>query len=141
MIWAEALVALLFAIFIAVIFAGLAGAAWWGDRRGEWGGGWLWLLVLFLAIWAIGIWVEPAGPLVFGVAWLPFLIIALFVGLMIAAVADAEPRWSRRVTAVEEGRVGPTEVTEAEAAEARRISIFFWILFLGLILAVVFAYV
>jgi hypothetical protein len=44
-------------------------------------------LALFLPIWAGGIWLGPMGPAVFGMYFLPFLLIGLGVALLLAAVA------------------------------------------------------
>ena len=45
------------------------------------------LLILFFATWAGGIWLAPVGPRVWGESWLGFLVIALLVGLLMAALA------------------------------------------------------
>ena len=122
MLVAEFLTALLFAVLFVAVFA----IAF--DRRGPWSGiGWFFLIVL-LGAWAVGVWAEPVGPLLWGAAWVPILFGALFIALLVAAIPPTPTR--------------PVEVTEPETAgAAAAVGLFFWLLLLLLLVAIVIAYV
>lgn len=95
-------------------------------RAGPWGRA-VWLfLVVFLVIWAFGVWAEPVGPRVGDVVWLPFLLAALFIGLLLAAV----PGDRRTITLTPT----PPEAREEMASEVGAVGVFFWILVAGLFL-------
>ena len=84
-------------------------------RRGKWNRVLPLFVILFLAIWAGGVWVAPFGPPILDVHWLPFLLTAVLLATLIAAV------------------VPPSKVTRARIAEsehefAEGLDIFFWIL-------------
>ncbi len=44
-------------------------------------------VVLFLFIWAGGVWIQPFGPALFGVSFIRFLIVGLIATLFILALA------------------------------------------------------
>lgn len=122
---AELLLALIFGLIIAAAFAyGLGRPAPWG--------GFLWFfLVIFLVGWVVALWVEPVGPAVWGIAWLPVLFAGLLVALLIAALAAPAPRPS--------GAVAPA--AEAAADEtAAGVGLFFWLLLVVLFIAIALGY-
>jgi len=122
---------LLFALVIALLLTGLFGLLF---RRMTMGTGLLlFFLVLFLASWAGGIWLTPFGPLIFGVSWLSFLFIGLFVALILTALIPP----TRPPRTLDEARVQ----TEMGVEAAFVIDIFFWVLVVGLLIAIVVAYV
>jgi len=129
--FAETLVVLLTALAIGLLFSAVFRAS------GPWEGPLWFFLVLFLSTWAIGSWIEPVGPTVWGVTWVPFLMIALFVALILAAATpprDIRYRpWSRRrPRSVSEA----AEEAEEEVAAVAAVGFFFWILIFVLLLAV-----
>lgn len=92
--------------------------------------------LLVLLIWAGGAWLTPIGPPVANVYWVGFLIPALFLLLLLFALAtpSAPPR--------REGEVVPANAEEeAVAGTTVAFSIFFWILLVAAIVAIVVAYV
>lgn len=92
--------------------------------------------LLILLIWAGGAWLTPVGPPVAGVYWVGFLLPALFLLLLLFALStpSAPPR--------REGEVMPGNAEEeAAAGTAVAFSIFFWILLVAAIVAIVVAYV
>jgi hypothetical protein len=122
----DLLLALAVALLLTAIFAG-------GFRnRGPWDAWWVFLLVVFLATWAGGLWFAPFGPTVFEVAWLPFLFVGLIVALLLAAVVPPARPPRTYGEAIAEAR--------AEEATVAAFSAFFWILLIGLAVAVVLAY-
>jgi len=125
------LVDLLFALAVSLLLTAIFAAGF--RNRGPWDAWWVFLLVVFLGTWAGGLWLAPFGPTLFDVAWLPFLFIGLlFTFLLAAAVPAARPPRTR-------GEV----IAEARAEEAAitTFSVFFWVLLVGLVVAIVLAYV
>lgn len=135
----EWLGALLIVFVVVLLVGGLFAAA---GVRGPWSS-LLWFFVFFfVATWAIGAWAQPVGPQAWGVNWLGFLVVAILVGLLIAA---ATPDYGyrriedRRLTR-EPGVVPPdAETTDAElgsqtpdttSAAATAVGAFFWIFIL-----------
>jgi hypothetical protein len=136
------LIDLLFAFVIALLLSALlVGAAGWRHPRNpDTGAAALFLFFIFLAlIWAGGTWSAPYGPTLWGAYWLPFLMIGLFLGIIILAIGTAAmPPDSGRIS---EGAV--PEQTDAEAAAegaAVVFGVFFWILLLGAVAAIIVAY-
>lgn len=126
----------MFGEFIAALLIGLALAlvfAYGFGRTGPWGGFVWFFLVVFLGAWAIGLWVEPVGPPLWGVAWVPILIGALLIALLIAAIPPAEPA-PRRAAATD-----PVADVETAAA-ASAIGLFFWVLLMALVLVILLSF-
>lgn len=91
--------------------------------------------LLVLLIWAGGAWLTPIGPPVGGVYWLGFLLPAVFLLLLLFALSTPSGAPKR------EGDVVPENAEkEALAGTAVAFSLFFWILVVAAIAAVVAAY-
>ena len=127
---------MLLAIALAlIVFAILAPS---GRYRGEAGASLLlfFLPLLVLLIWAGGAWLTPVGPPVAGVYWVGFLLPALFLLLLLFALSSSSAPPKR------EGEVVPGNAEEeALAGTAVAFSIFFWILLVAAVVAVIAAYV
>ena len=91
------------------------------------GRSWALLAVLFLVTWAGGIWVAPFGPPIGAIYWLPFTLIAVLLATLLAAVVPPELRTPRDI------------VTREEELETG-LGFFFWILVVGLVVAIVLRY-
>ncbi len=89
--------------------------------------GWGLFLVFFFAIWAGGMWVAPVGPTHFGVTWLPFLLIAILLGVLVVALS---PR----------GHRSHQDELELEREIEVGLGLFFWALIGALIVAIGAAY-
>lgn len=133
MLVAELAIALFIAIVLAALFVFAFG---WG--RSDTDQGWPALLFFFLIVWmgawALGPWVTPFGPLFWGVPVLTFFFIALLFALVLAA---AVPARSRRPYPAG----GPSRVDEEARAAALGFGVFFWVLLLVLLVALVARYV
>lgn len=116
--------ALLFAILLAYIFR----------KRGPGpAGGVFFIFLLILTFtWAIGAWVEPIGPVTWGVPWLSYLIIAFFITLLIGALI---PSSRSRSTVITKEEVDKETREEEETATAVGITfgVFFWFLIIALL--------
>ncbi len=123
----EILVALLLAFI--VIWGVLAAAG----ERGGWG---IWpvFLLLFGIIWAGGLWLTPVGPPVVGIYWLPFVMVAVFIGLFWAAMPPPPRRTGM-------GRTAASAWERDTSATAAGLGMLFWILLVGLAMAALVRYV
>lgn len=119
----ELLLALFFALLmVAVITRGFR-------LTGPWDSILALLLVLFLGTWAIGVWVAPIGPTVGEVAWVPFLIAAVLLALLLAAI----PKRDRTIVLTPT----PAEAREGASEEAGlAVGALFWILVVVLLVLV-----
>jgi hypothetical protein len=123
------LLAIAIALAFSILFVLVMGRRRGPGRSGPLPFVWLFVILLMTA-WAGGLWIGPIGPVVFGVAWMPFLIAALVVALVIAA-------------ATELGRRGGAEA-EASRADVRATTLAFgvvtWALLAALVVVVLVAY-
>jgi hypothetical protein len=78
---------IIFALLVALIF-GFAFYALF-RRPGPWSSMWVFILVSFLVILAIGAWAAPLGAPVYNVHWIPFVMAGLLVMLLFAAIPPA----------------------------------------------------
>jgi len=128
---ADLLIALLFAVALFLLFGAAIGARRPSQSLGA--EAVLFFLLLFLVIWAGGVWMEPFGPPVYGVFWAPFLFVGLVIVLLLAALTPPSRR--RPVTAAE-----AIQAERAREAEVVTFSVFFWILATILLIAILVEY-
>ncbi len=115
MFFIDLLLALVIALVIGAVFV-------LGFRRERPGPGLLiFLLVLFLLTWAGGVWITPFGPTLWGSFWLPFLLVAIIVALVLSAFPPPGGERST-VKLVSEQEQAATET------EAAALNVFFWVL-------------
>ncbi len=117
---------LLLAFFIALVLAGIFSAGFghrWPGYPAVWPSAFFFFLLLFVAVWAGGIWASPYGPMIGSVAWLPFLIVGVAIALLLAAVLP---------------RGGPAETAGATAAT---LSVFFWLFLVVGAIAIIVGYI
>lgn len=129
----DLLVALVVGILLVGVFTAVFGRprAWAVDDGPAWAGILAFFAIIFLTAWAGGRWVRPFGPPLFGVIWLPYLIMGLIALLLIAAAAPPPPR--------ARGRSAAPPPLEADAATVGAgLSLFFWVI-LAVLLVVILA--
>lgn len=125
MFWADLLFVLVIAFLLTAVFAG-------GLRRpGPWAGWWWFFVIVLMGGWVAALWAEPIGPPLWGVAWVPILWMALLFALLLAAATPPRP------TAAEPP---PTTGEAAAATAAVALGAFFWIMLIGLLIAIVVGY-
>ncbi len=90
-------------------------------------------IILFLATWAGGIWITPIGSPLWGISWLSFLLVCLLLVLLLTALIPASVPYTRRAAAAQQREETETVTTI--------FGIFFWILVIGLIVAIILYYV
>jgi hypothetical protein len=121
-IFASIIIALLLTLIFSTSFR----------HRGPWGGLLFFFLVIFLTSWASQLWINPFGPVVLGIYWVPLVFVAVLVALLLLAVGS---------TAIDKAPVTPPaeEITRSESS-LLAIGLFFWILVVILIIAIAIGY-
>jgi hypothetical protein len=112
-------------LVFTVIFAGLF------RRRGPWSNVFVFLAVIFLASWTGGVWLAPIGPSLYGVYWVPFVILGFLFALILAAAVPASPSKRRKAYSKEQAEV----VTRTTS-----IDLFFIFLLVALAVAIFVGY-
>jgi hypothetical protein len=126
------LLGLMFALAIGISIAWTWSVAF--DTHGPWNSFFWFFLVIFLFSWGGGSWVTPFGPLGWGVAWMPFLVMGIFMALLLTAVT---PRSNRSRTRSGDGLAmpvkskgrAPAATPELDAA----VDVFFWLFIVVLV--------
>lgn len=135
MFYLDFLLAIVIALVFSVLFVLVMGRRAGPGRSGPLPFVWL-FLVLLMTAWAGGVWIGPMGPLLFGVAWLPFLLAGLLVALVIAAATELGRR----------SGADPEDDADADASRidvrttARAFGLVSWILIVALVSFVAAAY-
>lgn len=88
-------------------------------------------VIVFLASWAGGLWIIPFGPTMFSVTWLPFSLAGLFFALLLVGAAANRPTTYQHET---------VEQRETKGAVSLIFIISFWILVIGLVVAIILGY-
>ncbi|MFO7462127.1 MAG: hypothetical protein R6X07_16035 [Desulfatiglandales bacterium] len=124
-------------LFYALFFALLLTAAFFAlfRTKGPWSSIVLFFLVIFLASWAGGAWLTPFGPGLWGISFLPFLLVGLIFALLLAASAPSE----REESTVE--LVDPEESRRKRATAATALGLFFWVLVGALLVIIIARYI
>jgi hypothetical protein len=119
-----------FAVFLAIMFT-LVGLGLFGWRRpgagvdeAVVGSAVFFFLLLFLAIWAVSVWLTPYGPMMYDVRWVSMLILGVIVFLFIVALTASS---SPAIPPAER----PIDRTEAEMAAG--VGLAFWFLMVVLL--------
>jgi hypothetical protein len=114
--------ALVVAIVLTVIFSGSY------RHNGPFGGLLFFFLILFLASWAGQLWIHPITPFIWGIGWVPLVFVAFLMSFILTAAAGT----------------GGRKLTEKEKEEIESsisaVGIFFWVLLLVLLIAIVTGY-
>lgn len=122
MILPELIVALAVAFFFTMLLRFLL------RRRGPgpWAGSVFFLILLFAAGLAGGVWFEQMGPQVWGVSWLNFVVAVLIVALVVTALSPGPRRATMRLPGKD-----PDENAVSEAAVVT-MGLAFWGVIIGL---------
>ena len=124
MIFYSIIISILFALVFAVLLA-------FPFRRrvaGPFNGMLFLFFIIFLFTWSIGSWMEPVGPMLGGVSWLGYLLVAVLVMLLLGAMLPPSPGRSRIIRKSEiDENVKEREISQAVSVT---IGIFFWIMVL-----------
>jgi hypothetical protein len=119
---------LVLAFLLALLFSGLTKGA--GPKSHFWA-----LFVIFgLSIWVASIWLTPAGPIWYGVAWVDLLVIGLLLVLLVGAASGAGryPTVSRSSYSEEE-EVDLVAESKKDTTAITMFGVFFWIFVASLV--------
>lgn len=125
------IVDLLFAFVMAGIFTLVFAVGF--RRPGPWSSVVAFFLVIFLAAWAGGLWISPAGPVFLGIYWLPILLTAFLVALLLASVPPRRPPHVETVSVAKER-------AREEQTVRRAFDAFFWAVLVGFAVLIVLGY-
>jgi hypothetical protein len=123
-------IVLFIALLISFLLTGVLGRQWPG-QTGVRSFFIIFFLILLLATWAFGIWMRPFGPMFYGIYWLPFVIIGLIFGLLLASFfQQRQPRTRREV------------LEQADAREEAKVVLgaTFWTLLIVLVAVIIVHY-
>jgi hypothetical protein len=121
---------LLFALCMALLFTLIFTMGL--KRPGPWSAWWAFFLVIFLAAWAGGLWISPAGPVFIGIYWLPILLVTFIFAILLASVAPPRSRQAKVETI--------SQVEQQETTAEKVFDIFFWVLVISLSAVIVLGY-
>jgi len=134
------LIHLLFALVISLLFTAIFAA---GFRRHRSKGGLaFYFILLFIATWAIGIWISPFGPTIMGAFLLPFLISGFLFALLLTALMPPLPPSSKKnIQADIQETKQRLRSTARFGATFLILDIFLWIFIIGMILTILTHYI
>ena len=125
------------AIVVSIFMTWLFYLATGGKKRRKVGIFWVFIILIFTT-WAGGVWIKPIGPAWWGLHWLSFILTGSVVTLILIITVPRKPPKGRHETLdmleeIERER-------EVEEAAYFTLSIFFWVLVILLLLAIIFRY-
>ncbi len=125
MLWLWSLIyAIILGIIFTLIFAvGISRSRRWDNILG-------FFAVIFLVGWAGSLWVIPYEPFLFGISWIPILILTLVVALILSAVLTSYYP-----------KIEASMSDEREKVGGSIIGTFFWIIIFILIVSIIVGYV
>jgi hypothetical protein len=101
--------------------------------KGPWNNLVLFFIVIFLSTWAGGIWLYPFGPYLWGITWLPFMLVALFITVLLISVTP--PKEGTTVELVDQNK------KEAEKKMIKKsVSAFLVVIIIALVVAIIGRY-
>ncbi len=126
---------ILYGLILAGVFTTLL---FFGFRNtGPWGNIWIIGLVMLAFILASIVWIDPeGGPQWEGVNIIPPIVVGVILILLIVSVTPAVSQTSNRSVPEEDGHIDPDK--KAKPYELAKLSIFFWLLLLLLVTAIMY---
>ncbi len=123
---------LFYQIFFSILLALLVGGFFYYVFKytGPWGSFWTFVLVLIVAGVAASAWIDPVGPILYDIAWVPILVVMLLFALFLAA---ATPTRYRSKTPAR----GSTGEASEEEYPVLAISAIFWVFLIALAIAAI----
>ena len=91
--------------------------------KGPWDSFLWFFIVVSIFAWAGGVWLVPFGPMWWGIGWLPIILMAFFVSLLLASASPRTRRWRRAAQ----------ENANADAGSRVVVDTIFWVLLICLL--------
>lgn len=125
-------IGILFALLFATILTAFFNLVF--RNTGPWSGFWVFFILLFFIALGAGEWAAPRGPSAWGYYWVPGLVAAIILALVLAAVTPRVPYpASRKRKEV----VETPEEREEKVVIGAMVGVFFWILLSVLVLVAI----
>ena len=131
------LIDILFAAVIGLLLTLLFGFGL--GRKGPWSSALIFFLIVFLASWAIGTIVEDSGPNIMGFYFLPFLIGAIIIALLLAAATPIR-LYHHRGNIVEADKPEQRGTGEEPTTFDAAYDGFFWAFMIVLLILIILGY-
>lgn len=131
------LIDILFAAVIGLLLTLLFGFGL--GRKGPWSSALIFFLIVFLASWAIGTIVEDSGPNIMGFYFVPFLIGAIIVALLLAAATPIR-LYHHREKMVETDKPEQRGTEEEPSTFDSAYDGFFWAFMIFLLIMIILGY-
>lgn len=120
------LISIVLSVVFALLFSAILVYGFSRRAAGPFDGMLFLFLVIFMFTWGLGSWMTPIGPVVGGVSWLGYLVIAIVMMLLIGAMLPpSRPRGSRAADRAAEG-------DEPARAVGITFGFFFWFMLITL---------
>jgi uncharacterized membrane protein len=101
--------------------------------------GFVWLfLIVFLATWSGGVWIEPIGPSLWGIYWISFFLVGIVVALIMVVFSYQKPPMGRHETLAMLERMEERE--RLREATYVTLSLFVWLLLIAFVVALALRY-
>ncbi len=119
---------LLFVFFITILFVAIFnGVSRQQNSRDSLA---VFFIILLMATWMGGLWITPLGAPIFGVYWLSFFVVGLFIMMLLSAIISISDRNHRRY--YKEGKYTDTALV---------IDVFLWAFIIITLGSIIFSYV
>jgi hypothetical protein len=122
-------------ILLALLFATLLVFVFKRKGPGPIGGFLFLVLIIFMFTWASGSWMQPVGPIIWGIHWLGYLAVALMIMLLLGTLLPPFRRENQRITEQDLDIIAGDRKANANLGIA--FGIFFWLMMISLFVLVI----
>lgn len=112
------------------------------DTKGPWGSFWTFFIVVLLCVWIANLWIQPIGPLFYGIAWITLSIVGLLAALLLAAAPQSAHKKEPRIMNVQEADLNSESEKRYQSFSRKTATIsgIFWIVMIILLIVVILGY-
>jgi hypothetical protein len=132
------LTSILISLFFALVFTILLSYIFRRRAPGPAGGAIFIFLILFMFTWAIGIMIDPLGPVFYGIPWVEYLLVAFAIMLLIGALLPrSRPEEQTRIHSKLDVDEKVKRRQQGAVAFQLTFGIFFWLMIFVLFMAAI----
>ena len=126
--------------FIAFVIAAVLSAVftWAARRRGRRTGFFWFFLIVLVATWAGGVWIQPLEATSKGVRWWPFIIVGLPFAILVAVFGQRNPPEGRQETLEKLDEMASEKTLEKITYSI--LKLIFWLVFIIMVVAILLRY-